>query len=85
MDQQKVISDSILATKDTIFVLQQWLELLDRWHTLGGVDQEEFASACSKLREDGLWNWAKEAGGHGIEALAGVVDIQVQVVNRAEK
>jgi hypothetical protein len=85
MDQQKVISDSILATKDTIFVLQRWLELLERWHTLGGVDQEEFAAACRELRENGLWNWAKEAGGHGIEALAGVVDIQVQVVNRAEK
>jgi hypothetical protein len=73
MDQQKAISDSILATKDTIFVLQRWLELLERWHALGGVRQEEFAAACRELRENGLWDWANEAGGHGIEALARVV------------
>jgi hypothetical protein len=83
MDQQKAISDSILATKDTIFVLQQWLELLESWHALGGVEQEVFAAACQELRENGLWDWANEAGGHGIEALARVVGTQV-LVNRSE-
>ena len=29
MDRQKVISDWILATQDTIYLLQMWLGLLD--------------------------------------------------------
>jgi hypothetical protein len=69
MEQQKVIGDSILATKDTIFVLSQWLALLERWHALGAVDGDEFYALRCELRESGLWSWATEAGGHGIEAL----------------
>jgi hypothetical protein len=69
MDQRKVIGDWILATKDTIFLLQQWRDLLVRWQTLGEVEQETFADACRQLKDIGLWQWANEAGGHGIEAL----------------
>ena len=71
MEQHKVIGDLILATKDTIFVLGQWLELLEQWRVLGQVDDQSLADACRQLRENGLWGWASQAGGHGIEALIG--------------
>ena len=69
MNQQKVLGDTILATKDTIFVLQQWRNLLVRWQTLGEVEPEIFADICQQLKDAGLWQWARDAGGHGLEAL----------------
>ena len=69
MNQSKVLSDTILATKDTIFILQQWQDLLVRWQTVGQIEEEAFAEACRTLKDMGLWNWAREAGGHGIEIL----------------
>ena len=71
MEQRKVLADWVLATKDTIFVLRQWLELLDQWRVLGQVDDQSLANACRQLQESGLWGWASQAGGHGIEALIG--------------
>ena len=78
MNQRKVIGDMILATKDTIFVLQQWRDLLVGWQMLGQIDSEAFAEACRELKDVGLWNWASEAGGHGIEALARIDDIPME-------
>ena len=69
MNQRKVLGDTILATKDAIFVLQQWRDLLVRWRTMGQIDNEAFAGVCQALKDVGLWNWAREAGGHGIEIL----------------
>jgi hypothetical protein len=46
MNQRKVLGDTILATKDAIFVLQQWRDLLVRWQTLGEVESEMFADIC---------------------------------------
>ena len=71
MEQHKVVGDLILATKDTIFVLRQWLELLEQWRVSGAVDDHLLADACRQLQESGLWGWANQAGGHGIEALIG--------------
>ena len=78
MNQHKVIGDWILATKDTIFVLQQWQNLLVGWQALGQIDSEAFAEACRELKDAGLWQWASEAGGHGIEALARIDDIPME-------
>jgi hypothetical protein len=78
MNQHKVIGDWILATKDTIFVLQQWRDLLVKWQMLGEVERETFADACRQLKDAGLWQWAREAGGHGIEALARIDDIPLE-------
>ena len=69
MNQHKVLADTILATKDTIFVLQQWRDLLVRWQTLGEIESEAFADTCQQLKDIGLWQWVSEAGGHGLEAL----------------
>ena len=50
MNQHKVIGDWILATKDTIFVLQQWRGLLVKWQMLGEVERETFADASEICR-----------------------------------
>jgi len=79
VDRQKVITDSILATQDTIFILQTWLGLLEAWQSQGQADPDDFMEACQQLKEAILWQWANEAGGHGIKALAravGVSDFQ---------
>ena len=78
MNQRKVLGDTILVTKDAIFVLQQWRDLLVRWQMLGEVEPEIFADTCQQLRDAGLWQWASEAGGHGIEALANIGALQRQ-------
>jgi hypothetical protein len=78
MNQHKVLGDTILATKDTIYVLQLWRDLLVRWQTLGEIELEVFADTCQQLKDAGLWQWAREAGGHGIEALANIGDLQMQ-------
>ena len=74
MEQRKVIGDLILATKDTIFVLQQWRDLLVRWRTLRQIEPERLVEACRQLKEAGLWGWANEIGGHGVAALVGMDD-----------
>ena len=80
MKQHKVLGDTILVTKDAIFALQQWRDLLVRWQTLGQVDREVFADTCQQLKNAGLWQWAREAGGHGLEALARLDDIPMEVL-----
>ena len=80
MNQRKVLGDMILATKDTIYVLQLWRDLLVKWQTLGEVDREVFADTCQQLKDAGLWQWTREAGGHGIEALARIDGIPMEVL-----
>ena len=80
MNQHKVLGDTILATKDTIYVLQLWRDLLVRWQTLGQVDREILADTYQQLKDAGLWQWASEAGGHGLEALARLDDIPMEVL-----
>ena len=62
MNQHKVLGDTILATKDAIFVLQQWRDFLVRWHTLGEIEPEIFADICQQLKDAGLWQWVRDAG-----------------------
>ena len=76
MDRQKVIDDSILVTRDTIHILQIWLGLLESWQDQGQAEPDEFADACRQLKEAELWHWAKQAGGHGLNALAGAVGVE---------
>lgn len=68
-----MIRDFLLATQDTIFVLQEWSYRLEQWQAQGQIEPEDFAEACRQLREAGLWAWAADAGGHGIAALAATV------------
>jgi hypothetical protein len=68
--EQKIIRDLILATQDTIFILQEWSGQLEQWQSQGQIEPTDFAEACRQLREAGLWAWAADAGGHGIAALA---------------
>lgn len=75
MAEQKIISDTIIATKDTVFVLQHWLGLLEGWQEQGQVDPDEFTAICQQLREAGLWRWAADAGGHGIATLVELVQM----------
>ncbi|MCP4285882.1 MAG: hypothetical protein GY792_15740 [Gammaproteobacteria bacterium] len=77
MDEQKIINDWTLATQDTIFILQTWLGLLEDWQSRGQVEPDDFMEACQQLKEAALWQWANEAGGHGIEALARAVGVQI--------
>ena len=76
MDRQKVIGDSILAVRDTIHILQVWLGQLENWRDQGQAEPEEFAEACRQLKEAELWHWARQAGGHGLEALARAVGVE---------
>ena len=69
-DSQKMIRDCLLATQETIFVLQEWAGRLEQWQALGWADPADFADACCLLREAGLWAWADTIAGHGIAALS---------------
>jgi hypothetical protein len=69
-DRQKIIQDWLLATQDTIYVLQQWAGRLESWQGQSQVEAAEFGEACQQLREAGLGAWANDAGGHGLSALA---------------
>ena len=68
--EQKLIQDFLLATQDTIFILQKWSGRLEQWQSQGQIEPEDFVEACRQLREAGLWAWAADAGGHGIATLA---------------
>jgi hypothetical protein len=70
----KVIDDWLIATRETIYYLQDWLRLLEQWRASGRVEPEEFAAGCRQLAEAGLATWAREAGGHGLEALAATLE-----------
>ena len=82
MDSQKVIGDVILVTRDSIYILRRWLELLEQWRESGQAEPEEFIDACRQLKEAELWHWARQAGGHGLEALAGAVQVQEELLEQ---
>ena len=75
MGQQKVIGDWALAVQDTIYVLQQLAVNLDQWQMAGRAEPDDFRDICQQLTEAGLGNWARQAGGHGLEALAQAVGV----------
>jgi hypothetical protein len=75
MDRQKVISDWIFATQDTIYLLQMWLGLLEIWQTVGRAEPDDFMDAYQQLEEAALWSWTNQAGGHGIKTLAEAVEV----------
>lgn len=72
MDEQKVLTDWEWATREAIYTLNRWLGCLERWRREGRVEGSELAEGGRMLREAGLGGWAAEAGGQGLEALAGV-------------
>ena len=82
VNSQKVIDDSILVTRDTIHALRVWLELLESWRTEGQAEPDEFIDACRQLKEAELWYWARQAGGHGLEALAEAVQVQADLLTQ---
>ena len=84
MDRQKVIDDSVLATRDAIYFLQRWLVLLENWRESGQAEPDEFIDACRQLREAELWQWARQAGGHGLEALAEAVQVQAELLKQVD-
>jgi hypothetical protein len=73
--EDKVVNDWIIATRETIYQLQEWLMYLETWQSNGLAEPDDFQEACGKLREAGLWEWAGRAGGHGIEALTEAVGV----------
>ncbi len=73
----KVIDDWMIATKEAIHQLTGWLMCLEAWDQTGHAEPDDFHEACERLREAGLWPWAGQAGGHGIEALAEAVGVKV--------
>jgi hypothetical protein len=75
VDRQKTVSDWILATQDTVFVLQTFLGQLESWRVRDKAEPEDFLDACQQLQEAGLWDWAREAGGHGLKALATALEV----------
>jgi hypothetical protein len=83
VDRQKVIGDAILVTRDSIYTLQRWLGLLEQWRESGQAQPDEFMDAYRQLKEAELWHWARQAGGHGLEALAEAVGVEnFQLNNR---
>ncbi len=85
VDRQKVITDTILATQDTIHLPQMWLGLLECWREYGRAEPDDFLDGCQQLREADLWHWANEAGGHGIGALAQAVGIERSPAGRTDE
>lgn len=75
MDNQKVMTDWLIATQDAIYILQVWLGSLESWRDIGRAEPDDFSEACQQLRDTGLWPWAGEAGGHGLTALARAVGV----------
>ena len=82
MDSQKVIGDAILVTRDSIYLLRRWLGLLEQWRETGHAEPDEFIDACRQLKEAELWHWARQAGGHGLEALAEAVQVQEELMEQ---
>jgi hypothetical protein len=82
VDRQKVIGDSILVTRDSILLLQRWLGLLERWRETGQAEPNEFIDACRQMKEAQLWHWARQAGGHGLEALTEAVQVQTELLEQ---
>jgi hypothetical protein len=76
VDPQKVMKDWEIAVQDTIFILQGWSDHLERWQSYGRAEPDDFADACQLLRETGLWSWARQAGGHGLAALARAIEVE---------
>ncbi len=75
MDKQKVVADWMIATQETVYTLQTWMGLLESWQAAGRALPDDFSEACQQLKDAGLWAWAKEAGGHGVAALAKAVEV----------
>jgi hypothetical protein len=82
VSSQKVIGDAILNTRDSIYILQRWLGLLERWRASGQAEPEEFIDACRQLKDADLWHWVRQAGGHGLEALAEAVHVREELLSR---
>jgi hypothetical protein len=82
VDSQKVIGDVILVTRDSIYILRRWLGLLEQWRETGQAEPDEFIDACRQLKEAELWHWARQAGGHGLEALAEAVQVQEELLEQ---
>jgi hypothetical protein len=78
MDKRKVISDVIIASQDTIFTLQAWLNLLEMWQSLGRAEPDDFWEVYQQLIDANLQSWMGLVGGHGIEALAGAVGVSTE-------
>ena len=76
MDRRKVISDWIIATQETVYILQMWLGLLEGWRERGQAEPDDFMEAYHQLKEAELGQWASQAGGHGIKALAESVQVK---------
>ena len=78
---QKVIGDFILTTKETIFILQQWLVLLERQQTWGQGEADEFEAIYQRLYEVGLGNWLEQASGYDLVTLSQAIKAQVQTAH----
>lgn len=74
----KVISDFILTTKDTIFVLQEWLAMLERQQGQDEIERGEFEAIYQRVREIGLGPWLERASGYDLAALNQVVNEAAQ-------
>lgn len=74
----KVISDFILTTKDTIFVLQEWLAMLERQQGQEEIGPGEFEVIYQRVREIGLGPWLERASGYDLAALSQVVNEAAQ-------
>lgn len=75
----KVLQDYSLATKEAIFVLQQWLTWLERVQVAGPVEAGEFEMLCQQVREAGLGNWLELAGGHDLAVLSQAIHEQAHI------
>jgi hypothetical protein len=55
---------------------------LENWRNHGQAEPDEFVDACRQLKEAQLWHWARQAGGHGLEALAEAVQAQAELLEQ---
>ena len=75
MTDRKIVKDWLIATREAIYNLQAWQGQLETWQAQERVEPGDFAEACWQLREAGLWDWARQAGGHGLDRLAAALGV----------
>ncbi len=74
MNQQKIIGDYIIGTRDTIDLLNNWLILLEQFRQGLPVKTGDFELIEDRLRQARLGEWLNEIAGHDLDTLIQAVE-----------
>ncbi len=74
MNQRKIIGDYIIGTRDTIYLLNKWLMLLEQSRQGLPVESSAFEHIEDRLRQARLGEWLNEIAGHDLDTLIQAVE-----------